>query len=307
MAVYVPLAQRDISQDLEFVSEGDVVATPANFGSAPTNPAFAYFGKNQRFTYTDNPETFEIQTIDDENRTEMKKIRNSGTLTLDFDVTEYLSTENLDWFLSLNTTDFTSKMMAFSRNAGTEYWRLLNGCVPQTTTVTFPEDNAPVHVSSTILVTNPTAEGTTGPTLGSGSHATAISTDAICPSDGGLDSFDLNSVNYKIKGFEFTVEQLYSMVDADDSNTIQLMIPQRRTISGTVNVFQKQGADAIHADIFASTLRSMRRVLFPSTGTRFDFTNVHIAEDETNHSDIISDSIIKPYSFTAGTLTLTAL
>ena len=68
MAVYVPLAQRDIAQDLEEVSEDDVVATPGNFGSAPTNPAFKYLGRNQRFKYDDVPEGVPIQTIDDENR-----------------------------------------------------------------------------------------------------------------------------------------------------------------------------------------------------------------------------------------------
>jgi len=311
MAVYVPEIQRDLEKDLQYVTEGDVIGTPANFGTLPTaSPSFSFHGKNQRFTYKDTPEGIPIQTIDDEARTSIKKIKSSGVLTVEYDLTDFAYTGDLDWFTKLNTTNFASRTYLFSRNPGTEYYRVLSGCVPIRTTISFPEDNSPVHVSAEILVTAPEAEDTTHG-LTTPTFAPAISADVVCPSDGGLDSFDWNAVNYKTKGFELTIEMVHSMVDADDANTIQHMYPSRRIISGSVNVFKKQGADAPHADIYARTLRAMRRVLkpfdSPTSGTRLDLTAVDVAEDEVNNADIRSESTIKNYSFTAGTLTLTEL
>jgi hypothetical protein len=310
MAVYVPEAQQDIERDLQWVTEGDCVATPANFGVMPTaSPQLAFHGRNQRFKIIDQPEGKDVQTLDDENRSFIKKFKNKALINIEYDLTDYLSTGDLAWFITLNKTNFASRSYFTSRKPGaTEYYRVMKGCVPLKSTISFLPDNSSVHIGASILCTNPQAElTTTNAGMSTPAWAVAIAADLVLPSDGGLDSFDWNSVAYKTKGMDINCEMHYNMVDADDATITQLMIPSRRTIDGNVNIFKKVGADAPHADIFARTLRSMRRVLRPTTGTRIDMTNVDVAEDTQDQMDIRTEGNLKNYVFTAGTIALTAI
>ena len=308
MAVYVTEQQTDLSLDLQYDNEGDVVGDASLFGTLVTaSPTYLHIGRNRRWVYRDTPAAVPIQEIDDANRTSFKKIQNSGSLTIDFDLTDGLYDGDLDWFVTPNKTDFNSRTFLFSRNSGTEYYTVLKGCVPTRTTITFPEDNSPIHVSAEIAVTNPVDETTTDG-LTTPVRAVPITADLICPSDAGLDPFLHNAIGYKTRGMTITIEMAYAMVDADDNTSTQLMIPSRATISGTVNIFKKTGADAIRTDIFARTVRTMSRILTPfvgpPNGSRLDFTAVDIEENEENNADIRTESTVKSYNFTAGTLVL---
>lgn len=313
MTVYHPEVQLHIDKVLQGVDEGDVVATPALFGQPPTNPDYEFLGRNQRFSIKDAPEGIDVQEIDDVNRTSIRKIREAASISYEFDMTDFSAVGNLLWLLGKGIATWNSKSFFASRNpAGTEYFKILNGCVPRTTTINFPENNEFVHVSGDIISTHPQKEGTTGPVIGTGSYASAITDPLVLPSEGGLDSFDYDSVVYKTKGMSITVEPLYNMVDADDNFEVQLMIPSGRyNISGTVNIFKKQGADAIQSDIFDRLSKAMRRVLkpfdSPTNGTRIDLTNVNFAEDDMDYSSIKTESTIKSYNFTATDIALTAL
>jgi hypothetical protein len=309
---YIPESYRDLFRDLQFVDEGDVVADPTKFGAGfPSNPVFKFLGKNQRFRVSYNPDGFPVQTLSDENRTEIVLVKKSAQIVVDFDLTDYAYNGDLSWLLELHKNDFKSRAAFYSRKpAATEYFKKFYGIVPTKTTLTRPDaGDAPVHITVEMLATLPIDEDTTGPVLGTGSYAQPITVPPLKTADAGNNYFTYNSQNFKTRGAQIVVSPLYQTLDPDESLTIQHMRPVARQISGTVKVFKKQGADTFHADIQSKTLRPMSWVLKPSpSGTRIDLTNVLISDNDTdNYSDVKSDSNIKEYSFSAGGLALANL
>lgn len=312
MSQYVPESFRDIFRDFQVVDEGDVIADATKFAAGfPANPTFKFFGKNQRFKVSYNPQGFPVQALTDENRKEIVLVKNSALINVEFDITDYAYNGDLSYFLELHKADFKSKAGFFSRKpAATEYFKKFYGIAPTKCTLIRPDaGDAPVHISAELLAALPVPEDTTGPTLGTGSYAPAIGTAALKTADAGNNSFVYNGVNSKTRGAQIVVTPLYQMLDPDESLTIQHMRPVARDISGFVKVFKKQGVDAFHADIVAKTLRNMSFVLKPSpSGTRIDLTDVLISEsDESDFMEVKSDSNIKTYNFTAGGLTLANL
>lgn len=319
MTIYQSENQLDLFRDLQIVSEGDVIASPSLFGGGspnspvfPTNPTFKFFGVNQMWKYEYRPEGFPIQALTDENRTKEIVIKKSALLDVDFDLVDYTYNGILAFLLGLNDTNFTSYASFFSRKpASTEYFTKNFGMAPVSTTLSLPDDNKSVHVKTQLIVCNPVVEDTTGPTIGSGSYASAISGAPIKPSDGGIDSFSYNSTMYKTRGMDITVEPQYAIIDADDHITTQHMAPVRRTITGKVNIFKKQGVDSILSDITSDpkTYRTVSRVLKPAaSGTRIDLTNVLMSDNyPVDNSSIKSNSTIQEFAFTAGGLTLVNL
>lgn len=314
MANYQPENYGDIYKLFQTVPQGDSIADVTKFlAGAPTDPAFTLFGRNLGFKDSYNPIGYPIQTLADENRTSFIYIKNSAELEVGFDVTDFTYNGSLLWLLGLNDSDFNPKAGFWSRKPGaTEYVKKFYGIIPNIVTLTWPEDNKPLRITANLIACKPLAEDTTLPTVGAGSFASAISTTPLLPTDGGLDGFLLNSTAYKTKGMSLTVQHVYAPLDPDESYFVEHMTPIQRIISGSVNIFKKVGADAPHADIFAKTVRTMSRVLYPYTnptnGTRIDLTNVLIDEKDSDDFSVRkSESRMKSYNFTAGGLTLTNL
>lgn len=311
MTNYVPENYKDLFRIIQYVAQGDSIADVTKFlAGPPTNPTFALWGRNIRFKDTYNPIGHPLQILTDENRTSFILIKNSARIDFQFELTDFTYNGILDWFLSVHESDFNPRALFYSRKPqSTEYFKQFYGVVPNEITITFPDDNKPIMVSGNLLACKPVAESTTGPTIGSGAYASANTDTPLLPTDGGTDSFDYNSTVYKTKGMSISVQHIYSILDPDESYYVEHMTPVARSISGTVNIFKKQGADALHADIVAKTVRAMRRVIKPfnnpTNGCRIDLSNVLLAEsDEQDHLSIKNDSVLKPYNFTAGGLTL---
>jgi hypothetical protein len=314
MGNYIPENFKDIYRLFQTVAQGDSIADVTKFlAGPPTDPAFTIFGRNLGFEDEYSPIGYPIQTLADENRTAFILIKNSAKLKVSFDVTDFSYNGSLLWLLGLNDTNFNPKAGFWSRKPGsTEYFKSFYGIIPDQVTLTIPDDNKPLRITADLISCKPIAESTSGPTIGGGSYASAVSTTPLLPTDASVDGFLLNSVAYKTKGMSITVKHVYAALDPDESYYVEHMTPVQRLITGSVNIFKKQGADAPHADIFAKTVRSMSRVLYPYTnpthGTRVDLTNVLLDEtDKDNYSAPKSETVMKNYNFTAGGFALTDL
>jgi hypothetical protein len=314
MSVYQPEDYKDLFRVFQLVSSGNVISDPSKFlAGPPTNPTYFIPGKNWRFRTRYSPVGFPIQTLTDENRTQTVIIKNSAMLDFEYDLTDFAYNGFLSWLLELHDSDFVAYSGFSSRKPGaTEYFKQFHGIVRDRVSISWPDNGEPIHISGSLIAAKPVAESTTGPTIGGGAYAAAVTADVVRPADSGADSFAYNSANYKTKGMTVNVQHLYSVLDSDESLFTELMTPISRNISGNVRIFKKQGADSIHADILSGTYRSMSKIIKPyinpNNGTRLDLTNVLLAErDEDDYMSVKSESTIKDYSFSAGNLTLTNL
>ncbi|GKS67357.1 hypothetical protein YTPLAS73_09040 [Nitrosarchaeum sp.] len=307
MTSYVPETTRDLHLDLQCADEGDVIADPSLFGKYPNSPSFNFLGKSQRWSYHDAPEDFPIRAIDEENRSKVVLLKNSGVLGFSFDVTDVSDIGVLDWFFGDHRTSFKSKSFVFGRKpGGTEFHRILSGCIPLESTLTISESNVPLNLSGQMLVTNPGSEVSGSPSIGAGSFASGIVDKPVLPSDGGMDSFSYDSVNYKEEAMRVTVRQIYSFSDIDEAKTIQHAIPVRRQISGFALLSKKQGADSILADVLNPTPKTMSRVLLEqkdtSNGYKLNFSDIIFHQNTTNNNELISSDVLKEYVFEASEL-----
>lgn len=289
------ITQRDIIKEPQMVVEGTTVAT---YGVVPVNPAFIACGQDSTLIENNTPVRAEKRIVGDVDRREVKKTRENIQVTLQ---TKFMSAREdlLAWAMNkpngVATPDESRTFLdSYSDDTGTERFRQYKGCKPLSYSLVI--DNQKFITLEIVMSCKEVVEDTVGPTIGTGSFATALSGTPLIHSDGGAGHFVYNSVVTEIRGITINGTIVQASQDATGSQKDLYKRATQRAISGTVNIFKVSGT--LQQDARDVTQRTASLVVQTGqiTITFTDFLLEPSGEEVTGDT---SDATIEAKNFSA--------
>lgn len=270
-------SQSDVQKVLQFYNEG-VITTASNFGkSIPDSTTFTAVGKGTTFSYQDEITAEETRNVGSVTRADYVLTGKQGTLSITCQVTNDDDAFVKYLFNALDGTTATadsSLCFLYSYNVdGTETFRTLRGCLPQSATITV-NNRGFTELTATFTVFSPDNETQTANAGMGGTpvYANISSNTAWTHSDSG--NFTWDSVVYKEKGFSVSVNYEHTILDSSGSTTVQWAKISKKDISGSVSVFKKDlllQADATaHNKVTASKVLKASQLTATLTEAVFD-------------------------------------
>ena len=301
MAASQMVTQRDIVKEPQFVVEGTTVAL---YGTTPLNPAFTAFGQNATLVKSTDPTTAEKRITGNVDRQEKTKTREKNEVTVKFLM---LTGDEAVLAWAQNLPDGTagtpdeSRTLFYSYNddavSPVETFEQFLGCKPNNSTLTIDNEGY-IVLEITCSVKTVTID-TTGPSIGTGSFATANTGTPLIHSDGGAGPFVYNSVAYEMKGMSINVVLAESIQDASGVVTDLYRRPTQRVITGSIDLFKK--SDVFDTDARAVTTQTATMTIdtgqIVGTFTRFLF----MPSGEEISGDV-SDATMETKNFEADVL-----
>jgi hypothetical protein len=297
-------SQADVVKKLQYYNEG-VLSTPANFAKAiPSSTTFLQAGKNPTWNYSDEITAEEEKNVGTLTRSDRVVTRKRGTLSITTNISD-ADVALVKYCMNApdTTTATADSSLAFLfsfKVAGTETFRILRGCLPESASINVTNTGF-VEFTATFAVYSPADEVTTSNGgLTTPTFATQSTNTAWSHSDSGSNPFTWDSVTYPEMGFSVDVGYEHTVLESSGDLTIQWATISQRTISGSASVFKKDSL--LQADTTAGNKITATRVLKTSTLTA-SFTEAVI---DTNPYSVSADSsaTIEELSFTAKELAL---
>lgn len=300
MAASQMVTQRDVVKEPQFIIEGTTVAL---YGVTPVDPAFTAFGQNASLIKAADPTAAEKRISGNVDRQEKTKTREKNEVTVKFLMLTG-DESALAWAQNLPNgagTPDESRTLFWSYNddavSPNETFEQFLGCKPNNSTLTIDNEGY-IVLEITCSVKTITID-TTGPTLGTGSFATANSGTPLIHDDGGATPFVYDSVAYEQKGFSITVALTESIQDASGTKTDLYRRPTQRVITGSIDLFKK--SDVFDADARAITPKTA--TLTVDTGQIVaTFTRLIFMPSGEEITGDVSDASIETKNFEADVL-----
>ena len=296
-------SQADVVKKLQFYNEG-VMSTPANFAKAiPSSTSFTQAGKNPTWNYTDEITAEEERGVGSLTRSDRVVTRKRGTLSITTNISDADATLVKYCMNAPNGTTATadsSLAFLFSfKVAGTETYRILRGCLPESASINVSNEGL-VEFKATFAVYSPANEVTSHGLGGTPVFATQSTNTAWSHSDSGSNPFTWDSVAYPEMGFSIDISYEHTVLESSGDLSIKWASISERNISASASVFKKDSL--LQIDTTAGNKVTATRVLKTGTLTA-TFTEAVI---DTNPYSVSADSsaTIEELSFTAKELAL---
>lgn len=252
----------DFVNPLQFVGEGDTVATPANYGTTASNPTYAVVGNNVRISPVMDCSNADVLGLGTEDI-----LDDGGLLTnaysfsfsyepINVTLMKYLwqadaagvgkARESLSFFYSYNMN-------------GIKHFRYVRGFRP--TSCTYSISRGKWQADMTGIAKTITTPTTTEQDVGATPvYATVeTSTAPVKHTDGGGSPFTLNSINYGERRFSITATRGISIMDVNGEADIVYTKLNDRRVTWSADVFMgKSGSEtALEAAYKAKTKMAM--------------------------------------------------
>lgn len=297
--VQIVSSQSDVVKQLQYYNEG-VITTASNFGKAiPDSTTFISIGKGTTFNYTDEITAEETRNVGSVTRADYVLTGKQGTLSITSQITNDDDAFVKYLFNALDGTTATadsSLCFLYSyKVAGTETFRTLRGCLPQSASLTI-NNRGFTELSATFTVFSPDNE-TQSSNAGIGGTPTFPSVSSSTAwTHGDSGNFTWDSVTYKEKGFSISVSYEHTILDSSGSTTVQWAKISKKDVSGSVSVFKKDlllQADATaHNKVTASKILKASQLTATITNAVFD-SHAYSVDGAS------SDATIEELNFTA--------
>jgi hypothetical protein len=296
-------SQADVVKKLQYYNEG-VLSTPANFGKTiPDSTNWIQAGKNPVWNYSDDITAEEERGVGSLVRSDRVVTRKRGTLSITTNISDS-DVALVKYCMNApdTTTATADSSLAFLfsfKVAGTETFRILRGCLPESSSIKVSNSGF-VEFTATFAVYSPANEVTSHGLGGTPVFATQSTNTAWTHSDSGSNPFTWDSVVYPEMGFNIDVNYEHTVLESSGDLTIRWAKVSKRDISGSGSVFKKDSL--LQADTTAGSKVTATRVLKTSVLTA-TFTETTI---DTNPYSVSADSsaTIEELSFTAKELAL---
>ena len=296
-------SQADVVKKLQYYNEG-VMSTPANFAKTiPNSTTFIQAGKNPTWNYSDDITAEEERGVGSLTRSDRVVTRKRGTLSITTNISD-ADVALVKYCMNApnGTTATADSSLAFLfsfKVAGTETFRILRGCLPESASINVSNTGF-VEFTATFAVYSPANEVTSHGLGGTPVFATQSTNTAWSHSDSGSNPFTWDSVAYPEMGFSVDVNYEHTVLESSGDLLIKWASISQRTISGSASVFKKDSL--LQADTTAGNKVTTTRVVKTGTLTA-TFTEAVI---DTNPYSVSADSsaTIEELSFTAKELAL---
>lgn len=279
LSAHVPTSQGDLNKEVQTVIEDDILTTPSNYGTIPTNPSFTAVGPDGgKIMLTYSPELIKTKKVGSLVRTRVQVAKKSYKARLEFKASDN-NTALQKWCKNKSAkggtvTPAASRTFVHSYNIGqgsTETYEIFSGCLPEKTNITINRSGEIIYIVDLDCKTftrSTAANG--GITLGSGSFASADAGTPWLTVDGGAGAFTYNSVKYGIVSLSIDITRTWAMQNPSESLENVMMAESGFDVSGTLEV--EKSDSVMDNDALATTARAVSIVL--KSGTMTDtFTN----------------------------------
>lgn len=250
---------RDIVKELQFVTEGDSVTSPALFAVTPTSSTFALVGLNTEINVQPDVQHMDVSVLGSEDVIDAVKTQSLYAFTIrnnpvDLTLWKYL------WNASGGATTCPDSSLSFTYSYylnGTEYFQHLRGCRP--TSGTLSVSRGMWDQSMTFVCKDITVPATTTGDSGTPSYQTAeTSSSPLVHSDNSGTAFTWNSVVYPERSFSTTVTRNMAVMAVNGETDITYTKATDRNISWTADVFAGTASNVttMYTDYEAKTARA---------------------------------------------------
>ena len=288
--------KRDIVKELQFVTEGDSVSSPALYGVTPNSSTFALVGNNTEINIQPDVQHMDVNVLGSEDVIDAVKTQSLYAFTLrnnpvDLTLWKYLWNSSGTGALSPDS----SLSFTYSFNLdGTEYYQHMRGCRPTSGTLSVSRgmwDQTMTFIAKDITV----------PATSTGDGGTPVyqtsetSSSPIVHSDGGGSPFTWNSVTYGERSFSTTVNRNMAVMAVNGENDITYTKATDRAITFTCDVFSGTASNetAMYTDYEAKNARAAS-YKFNSTGpVTLTYANAIITDYSHTHAAGSADALIE--------------
>ena len=293
--------KKDFVLPLQYVSEGDSVATPTLFGDTPSSPAYIAAGRVLELAIGIDISSSPVPILGQEDIFDSIKNEELYTFTTK---SQIYNTALLKYGVNPCGTGAgsidESLSFKFSKNLdGTEYFTKLLGSRCINTSLTL--DRGAWELDQTWVCKDITTDNTTDPDT-TPVNVDNIPTDTVWRhQDAGTSPFLWNSVNYPERRFNLTVTRDLAITKVNGSEKILYTKPSNRSVSLSIDVIRDKVT--LLTDYKAHTSRSCSYEINDGTA-QINFTGARIDGWDERHTSTDNDIMIEPISIIAETATV---
>ncbi len=298
--------KRDIVKELQFVTEGNSVTTPALYGVTPSSSTFAIVGNNTEINIQPDVQHMDVSVLGSEDVIDAVKTQSLYAFTIrnnpiNLDLWRYL------WNASGGGTNSPDSSLSFTYSFnlnGTEYFQHMRGCRPTAGTLSVSRgmwDQSITFIAKDITVPA-TSTGDGGTPVYTSTETTSS---PIVHSDGGGSPFTWNSVGYGERSFSTTVTRNMAVMAVNGENDITYTKATDRGITFTSDVFSGTASNetTLYTDYEGKTARAAS-YKFNSVGPiTLTYTNSIITDYSFTHAAGSADALIESVTCRAESVT----
>jgi len=287
--------KRDIVKELQWVSEGNTVTTPANFGTTPTSSTFTLVGNNTELSINPDVQHFDQTVLGTEDVIGAVKTQSLYSFSIRFN-----PIDTALWKYLWNASDQTSgpdSSLSFTYSYylnGTEYYQHMRGC--RATTGTMSLTRGVWECNMTLVAKDITVPSTTDGNSGTPVYQSSeTSSNPVVHTDGGGAPFTWNSTTYGERSFSTTVRRGMAVMSVNGETDITYCKPTTRDITFSVDIFAGKAGNqtSIYTDFEAKTARTASYKFTSSPSKTLTFSNAVITDYSFTHSAGSVDALIE--------------
>ena len=288
--------QRDIVKELQFVTEGNSVTSPALYGVTPTSSTFALVGNNTEINIQPDVQHMDVAVLGSEDVIDAVKTQSLYAFTIrnnpiNLDLWKYL------WNSSGTGAGSPDSSLSFTYSynlGGTEHFQHMRGC--RATSGTLSVSRGVWEQSMTFIAKDITIPATSTGDGGTPVYATTETTSSpIVHSDGGGNPFTWNTVNYGERSFSTTVTRNMAVMAVNGENDITYTKANDRSITFTADVFAGTASNttSMYTDYEGKTKRAASYKFTSSPSKTLTFANAIITDCSQTHAAGSTDALIE--------------
>lgn len=305
VSAYNITGKHDIVKELQWVSEGNTVTTPANYGVTPTSPTFNLVGNNTEISLRPDVKMLTVDVLGTEDIIDAVKTESLYAFSIKFNPIDTALWKYV-WNANGQTSGPDSSLSfvySYYLN-GTEYYQVLKGCRPTSGTMSL--SRGMWECDMTFIAKDITVPSTSSGITGTPVYQTGeTSSSPIIHTDGGGSPFTWNAVSYAERSFSTTITREMAVMSINGDTDITYCKPVKRSISFTADVFAGTASNqtSMYTDYEAKTARTASYKFTSSPSKTFTFTNARISDYSFTHAAGSNDALIESITAIAESVT----
>ncbi len=297
-------SKRDFVKPLQFVTEGDTVTTPANYGVIVSSPTFTAVGKVTDINLQPDVQHSDTDVLGNEDVIDAVKTMENYTFSISFEMTD---TVLINYAFSpsgggAGSIDASLNMMFSEYLDGTENFTAMYGCRPTSCTISL--DRGMWTANMTFICREITVPSATSPWASlTPTFAAEVSAATITHTGSGTDPFDWNTAAFPESKFSSTVTRGMSVQAINGTSQIVYCKASTRRIDFSVDCFVK--ANTLETDYVAKTERTAQYVISTSPDKVLKFVDCVITSYSRQKTASNADGFRESITARAANCTIT--
>lgn len=298
--------KRDIVKELQYVTEGDTVTNPTNYGTTPNSSTFTIVGNNTEISISPDVQHFDVNVIGSEDIIGGVKTESLYSFSIKYNPID-TALFRYAWNASGGGTLCPDSSLSFTYSfklGGTEYYQHMRGC--RATSATMALNRGVWECNMTFICKDITVPSTSTGDPGTPVYVSSeTSSDPITHSSGGGSPFTWNSITFGERSFSTTVRRAMAVMSVNGETDITYCKAVSRDITFSTDVFAGTASNqtTLYTDFEGKTARSASYKFTSSPSKTFTYANCVINDYSYTHSAGSNDALIESITVRAESVT----